>query len=171
MVRMGHLSYKERLTEFELFSVEMRRFGSDLVAAFQYLKGTYMKDEARLFITTCSNRTRWNLFKLEENRSRLVNRRKIFTVRVMKHWNRLPTEAMDTPLLEAFMARLDGALRTSGPVRGAPAHGGGVRTRYYSMSFLTRAVPREEPRRTRLTRFCHCHIGSSQHSATQPRPR
>ena len=33
-----------------------------------------------------------------------------FTMRVMRHWNRLPREAVDVPSLEVFKARLDGAL-------------------------------------------------------------
>ena len=37
-------------------------------------------------------------------------RRRFFTQRVMKHWNRLPNEVMDAPSLEAFKVRLDVAL-------------------------------------------------------------
>ena len=37
-------------------------------------------------------------------------RKKFFTMRVMKHWNRLPREAVEAPSLEPFKARLDGAL-------------------------------------------------------------
>jgi len=33
-----------------------------------------------------------------------------FTKRVMKPWHRLPREVVDAPSLEAFKARLDGAL-------------------------------------------------------------
>ena len=32
-------------------------------------------------------------------------RRKIFTERVMRHWNRLPREVMDDPFLKMFEAR------------------------------------------------------------------
>ncbi|KFR10444.1 hypothetical protein N306_14324, partial [Opisthocomus hoazin] len=48
--------------------------------------------------------------KLKKGRFRLAIRKKFFTKRVVKHWNRLPREAVDAPSLEVFKARLDGAL-------------------------------------------------------------
>ncbi|KFM09393.1 hypothetical protein AS27_03436, partial [Aptenodytes forsteri] len=51
-----------------------------------------------------------NGFKLKEGGFRLDIRKKFFTMRVVKHWNRLPREAVDAPSLETFKARLDGAL-------------------------------------------------------------
>ncbi|KFW63441.1 hypothetical protein AS28_13695, partial [Pygoscelis adeliae] len=49
-------------------------------------------------------------FKLKEGRFRLDIKKKFFTTKVVRHWNRLPREAVDAPSLEVFKARLDGAL-------------------------------------------------------------
>ncbi|KFV93005.1 hypothetical protein N327_06581, partial [Fulmarus glacialis] len=51
-----------------------------------------------------------NGFKLKEGRFRLDIRKKFFTMRVVKHWHRLPREAVDAPSLETLKVRLDGAL-------------------------------------------------------------
>ncbi|KFO93537.1 hypothetical protein N320_08405, partial [Buceros rhinoceros silvestris] len=49
-------------------------------------------------------------FKLKEGRFTLHIRKKFFTMRVVKHWSRLPREAVDAPFLETCQVRLDCAL-------------------------------------------------------------
>ncbi|KAK4824308.1 hypothetical protein QYF61_013053 [Mycteria americana] len=106
MIRgMEHLSYDERLRELGLFNLEKRRLWGDLIVAFQYIEKAY-KAGKRLFAKPCSDRTRDNGFKLKEGRFRLDIRKKFFTARVVRHWHRLPREAVDAPSLETFKAKV-----------------------------------------------------------------
>ncbi|KAJ7410540.1 hypothetical protein WISP_107843 [Willisornis vidua] len=102
--RLEDCSYNERLKGMGLFNLEKRRLWGDLIASFQYLKEAYKKDGEGLFIIACSDRMMWNAFKLKESRFRLDIRKKFFTMRVVRHWNRLPREIVDASSLEGFKA-------------------------------------------------------------------
>jgi len=93
-----------------LFSLGERRLRGELRAACHYLKGAYKNDGDKLFNRTCYNRTKGNGFQVKEGRFRLDIRKKFFTLRVVKHWNRLPREVVEVPSLETFKAWLHGAL-------------------------------------------------------------
>ena len=60
----------------------------------------------------CCDRTMGNGFKLKEGRFRLDIRKKLFTIRVVRHWHRLPREVVVPPSLETAEVRQDGALST-----------------------------------------------------------
>ena len=72
MIRgLEHLPYKDRLRELGLFSLEKRRLQSDVIAAFQNLKGAYKQERSKLFTRADNGKTRGNGFKLREGRFRL----------------------------------------------------------------------------------------------------
>ncbi|KFQ15242.1 hypothetical protein N330_03896, partial [Leptosomus discolor] len=50
-----------------------------------------------------------NGWKLGEGRFRLDIKKMFFTLRVLRHWSRLPKEVVDAPSLAGFKTRVDGA--------------------------------------------------------------
>ena len=78
--------------------------------AFQYLKGSCKKEGDRLFSRVCCDRKKENCFKLKERRFILDLRKKFFTVRAVRHWQRLPREIVEAPSSKTFKVRLDQTL-------------------------------------------------------------
>ena len=107
---MEHLPCEDRLRQLEQFCLERRRHRGDLRTAFQYLKGGSKKEGNRLISRVCCNRTRGNGFKLNEWTFTSDTRKKFFTTRVVKQWNRLSRGVVGALSLETFRVRLEGGL-------------------------------------------------------------
>lgn len=84
-----HLPYTEKLRVLGLCSLERKKVRGDLTCVYKYLVGSDEEEAPRLFSVMPMGQTRGNGHKSKNKKYK-----NIFTVQVIKHWNKLSRDVV-----------------------------------------------------------------------------
>ncbi len=104
---MRHLPCEERLQRLGLHSLQRRRLRDDLITAFKIFKGLLDIDPNLFFLPPARRGHRGYPFKVIQGASHRQSRGSVFSVRVVKHWNKLPASVVTVPSVNVFKKRLE----------------------------------------------------------------
>ena len=110
------LQYEDRLKALGLTTLEDRRIRGDLIEVYKMIHGLTNIDCTQFF-TINQNRsgasTRGHQYRLTVPQVRTERRRNFFSIRVVKHWNNLPADVVNSASLNSFKSNYDKYVRQS----------------------------------------------------------
>ena len=100
------MTYPERLKILNLPSLELRRLRADLLMCFKILNGYVAGDLSNYSLSYSNTGTRGHAQKLFVEHSKVDVRSNYFGNRIVKPWNSLPAEVINSPSVESFKKRI-----------------------------------------------------------------
>ena len=95
-------SYRDRLTECRLVSLELRCLRIDLIICFKIVRSLVALKFDDFFVFDSNTRTRGHHFKLRVPRCQVACRSNFFHVRIVPVWNALPVNIVNSATLDDF---------------------------------------------------------------------
>ena len=112
MIRgLGCGSYRDKLIELRLFSLEERRLRGDMIEVFKIIQGHEKVDASKFFKFSNNPRpSRYHSKQIMKQKFRTDVRKHFFSQRVINFWNRLPSSVVNSNSVDTFKKHLDAFL-------------------------------------------------------------
>ena len=105
------LSYPERLKKLKLPTLAYRRIRGDMIETYKIIKGVYDNQSTSILKSWSDvaqrDRGRGHNMRLYLQRSLKPVRQNAFGIRIVKIWNSLPEQVVNSPNVNTFKSRLD----------------------------------------------------------------
>ena len=101
------MSYRERLMEFNLSTLEYRRKRYDIIQVFKIIHKIDDIDMSKFFTFTDNSQLRGHNLKLNKPRVNKSIRLNSFAMRTIPVWNNLPSEIVNSKTVLEFKTKLD----------------------------------------------------------------
>ena len=120
---LRNLEYSDRLRELNLYTLEQRREGGDLIEAYKIITGKENIECEKVFKLRDNSNTRRNPMKIYEPRLKrsILQRVNFCSIRVVNAWNELPDYVISLTGINSFKNNLDRYTeKVMGPQRHPP---------------------------------------------------
>ena len=104
------LSYLQRLTALDLYSVQGRLLRADIIKCWKIFHQECSVSPSDIFVLADGRSTRGHRYKVAHVHSSLECRRRSFALRVVQTWNSLPDSVVALESLDSFKAALHSIL-------------------------------------------------------------
>lgn len=97
---LSSFPYSERLKRLNMYSTKGRLLRQDLIYAYKIFHGLSAIKPSDIFLLAPDIGTRGHRFKIFVQRPQVEARKRFFSHRVVKYWNALPSDLVDSPSLQ-----------------------------------------------------------------------